>query len=123
MLELYQLSKHSYSFIMIFDAEESLVFTKDLSDVKITRLPGKAIFECELNRPNVQITWYKDDQPLRKSQRLDIDCEGKVHRLTLKNVDSADEATYTAVVKKAKTAAKLSVQSSYNLISNSLAIV
>ena len=87
-----------------------MAFTRELQDVKVTRLPSSASFECELSRPNVPITWYKDDQPLRRSQRLDLDAEGRVHRLTIKNVESADEAVYSAVAKSARTAASLSVQ-------------
>jgi len=92
------------------NTEEAIVFTKELSDIKVTRLPSTVNFECELNRPNVQVTWYKDDQPLRRSQRLNIEVEGRVHRLTIKNVDSADEAVYSVVVKNVRSAAKLSVQ-------------
>lgn len=86
------------------------MFTKDLQDVKVTRLPSSASFECELNRPNVQVTWYKDDQPLRRSQRLNLDAEGRVHRLNIKNVESTDEAVYSIVAKNIRSAAKLSVQ-------------
>jgi len=89
------------------------VFTKELQDVKVTRLPSSISFECELNRPNVQVTWYKDDQPLRRSQRLGLEVEGRVHRLSIKNVESADEATYSVVAKNSRTAAKLSVQCEY----------
>jgi len=95
---------------MLCETEESIVFTKELSDVKVTRLPSSAVFECELNRPNVPVTWYKDDQPLRRSQRLNLDVEGRVHRLTMKNVESADEAVYSVVARNARSAAKLSVQ-------------
>ena len=91
-------------------AEESIVFTKDLQDIKVTRLPSTVSFECELNRSNVPVTWYKDDQPLRRSQRLSLDVEGRAHRLTLKNVESADEAVYSVVAKNIRSAAKLSVQ-------------
>ena len=99
-----------YSYAVLYTAEESIVFTKELRDVRVTRLPSSASFECELNRSNVPVTWYKDDQPLRRSQRLNLDVEGRVHRLTLKNVESADEAVYSVVAKSARTAAKLSVQ-------------
>jgi len=85
-------------------------FTRELQDVKVTRLPASASFECELSRSNVPVTWYKDDQPLRRSQRLGLDAEGRLHRLTIKNVESADEAVYSAVAKNVRTAAKLSIQ-------------
>ena len=99
--------------MLFYNAEESVVFTKDLQDIKVTRLPSSPSFECELNRSNVPVTWYKDDQPLRRSQRLALDVEGRVHRLTIKNVESADEAVYSVVAKNARSAAKLSVQCEY----------
>ena len=106
--------------MLLCNAEESIVFTKDLRDVKVTKLPSSASFECELNRSNVPVTWYKDDQPLRRSQRLSLDAEGRVHRLTLKNVESADEAVYSVVAKSARSAAKLSVQCECFVLSNLL---
>jgi len=99
-----------FSSVLFCNAEESVVFVKDLQDIKVTRLPSSPSFECELNRSNVPVTWYKDDQPLRRSQRLALDVEGRVHRLTIKNVESADEAVYSIVAKNARSAAKLSVQ-------------
>jgi titin len=96
---------------MVHVAEESMAFTKDLSDVRITRLPATASFQCELSRPNVPVTWYKDGEPLRKSPRVSVDSEGRIHRLTVKNVESADEGTYSCSAKNMRTSAKLSVQS------------
>jgi len=96
--------------VLLCTAEEAVAFTRDLSDVKITRLPSSASFDCELSRPNVPVTWYKDDQPLRRSQRLNIEAEGRVHRLNIRNVEAADEAVYSVVAKNVRSAAKLSVQ-------------
>jgi len=102
--------------------EESIAVTRELSDVKVTRLPCNAVFECELSRSNVPVTWYKDDQPLRRSQRLNLDVEGRVHRLTLKNVDSADDALYSVVAKNVRSAARLSVQCQYHCMYYSLVL-
>ena len=87
--------------------------TRDLSDVRVTRLPASATFECELSRANVGVTWYKDDQPLRRSQRHDIDADGRLHRLSIKNVDHTDDGLYSITAKNARSAAKLSVQCQY----------
>ena len=97
-------------FLFVIITEESLSVTRELSDVRVTRLPSSASFEAELSRANVPVTWYKDDQPLRRSQRLNLDVEGRVHRLTIRNVDSADEAVYSVVARNARSAARLSVQ-------------
>jgi len=100
-----------FTYFIDLGAADSIVFTKDLSDIRVTRLPGAASFECELNRANLPVTWYKDGEPIRKNPRIIVDCEGRTHRLTVKNIESADEGTYSCTTKNAKTAAKLTVQS------------
>ena len=102
----------------LYFAEDVIAFTKELEDVKVTKLPKTVIFTCELNKPSTQVTWYKNEQPLRRSQRMDIEAEGRVHRLTIKDISDADEADYSAVVKNIKTAARLTVQSKNKNFSN-----
>ena len=58
-------------------------------------LPRSACFDCELNCPDVLVTWYKDDQPLQPSDRVQIKVEGVVHRLTIEDVTAADIADYS----------------------------
>lgn len=43
-------------------------FTKPIKDIKVTE-KKKAIFECELSEPNVQVMWMKDGQELEMSDR------------------------------------------------------
>jgi len=86
----------------------------------VTRLPKTVTFECEVNKLNAPVTWYKGDQPLRGNQRLDIESSGKVHRLTIKGVDADDEAVYSATIKSAKTSAKLLIQSTSAILGGSL---
>ena len=43
-------------------------FTKHIKDIKITE-KKKAIFECEVSEPNIQVTWMKDGQELEISER------------------------------------------------------
>lgn len=38
-------------------------FTKKIKDIKITE-KKKAIFECEVSEPNIQVIWMKDGQEL-----------------------------------------------------------
>lgn len=38
-------------------------FTKKIKDIKITE-KKKAIFECEVSEPNIQVMWMKDGQEL-----------------------------------------------------------
>jgi titin len=88
-----------------------MAFTKDLSDVKVTRLPGTAAFQCELSKANVPVTWYKDGEQIRKNPRYSIETEGRIHRLTVKHVENADEGTFSCLAKNVRTSGKLSIQS------------
>ena len=91
-------------------AEETIVFTRKLSDVTVKKLPGKAVFECEINKTNATAQWFKDDKQIKDSKRYSIEVEGTIHRLTIKDVDSVDEADYTIKVRAAKSTAALTVQ-------------
>lgn len=42
-------------------------FTKKIKDIKITE-KKKAIFECEVSEPNIQVMWMKDGQELDLSE-------------------------------------------------------
>lgn len=42
-------------------------FTKKIKDIKITE-KKKAIFECEVSEPNIQVMWMKDGQELDQSE-------------------------------------------------------
>lgn len=42
-------------------------FTKKIKDIKITE-KKKAIFECEVSEPNIQVMWMKDGQELDMSE-------------------------------------------------------
>lgn len=42
-------------------------FTKKIKDIKITE-KKKAIFECEVSEPNIQVMWMKDGQELDVSE-------------------------------------------------------
>lgn len=43
-------------------------FTKKIKDIKITE-KKKAMFECEVSEPNIQVMWMKDGQELEMSDR------------------------------------------------------
>lgn len=42
-------------------------FTKKIKDIKVTE-KKKAIFECEVSEPNIQVMWMKDGQELDQSE-------------------------------------------------------
>lgn len=52
-------------------------FTKKIKDIKITE-KKKAIFECEVSEPNIQVMWMKDSQELDLSEERYV----KVHLIS-----------------------------------------
>jgi len=96
--------------------DESISFTKELSDVKVTKLPSTIDLECELSKSNMPVTWYKDDRPIKSSAKYEIDARGRSHRLTIKGIDAEDEGVYKATTKNIKTTAKVAVQAAPEFI-------
>lgn len=45
--------------------------TKKIKDIKITE-KKKAIFECEVSEPNIQVMWMKDGQELDLSEERSV---------------------------------------------------
>ena len=58
--------------------------------------------------------WYKGDRQLRRDEKYDITADGKVHRLVVEKADMDTVGEYHAVYKKARTSAKLAVESKYH---------
>jgi len=91
-------------------AEEIIEFIRPLEDLKISELPASATFECEISKPYVSVQWYKGEEPIRRSHKHDVAVDGTIHRLTVNEVEGADEAEYTIVAKNNKCSATLAVQ-------------
>lgn len=90
-------------------AEEKILFVRELTDIKVTKLPTKVEFECEISKSMVAVQWYKNDEPLKKSGKYDIETEGRVHRLIISDVDGQDEAKYSIFAKNNRSAADLTI--------------
>ena len=58
---------------------------------------------------NAQVTWYFEDQPIRRNYKYDPVVEGRVHRLVIKDVEGKDEGKYTIIAKNNKSSASLSI--------------
>ena len=56
------------------------------------------------------VEWYKDDQQIRRGPKYSLEAEGKILRLTVKDVDSKDIAEYKVVAKNSRSAAKLTIE-------------
>ena len=85
-------------------------FIKPLEDVNVTQLPTDVVFECKISKSHLPVEWYKDNQPIKHGHKYNMECDGTVHRLIIKDVDSKDIAEYMIVAKNNKSAAKLTIE-------------
>jgi hypothetical protein len=82
------------NFLIILEAP--LEFIRPLTDIELKENQN-ATFECELNKSGVEVKWFRNGEPIKDNGKdILIDVDGKVHTLTLKKVDSANAAKYTA---------------------------
>ena len=58
----------------------------------------RVTFECQLNKPDLKVTWYKDSQELTPSDRVEITVDGTWHRLTIKDTTVDDEDDYQIII-------------------------
>lgn len=71
---------------------------------------GTAVFECEVNIPNVKAKWYKDGEPITVSDGYDIRSDGTCHFLYLQKVSKEDMGEYTVVFDDLESSAHLKVK-------------
>ncbi|MCI4374319.1 hypothetical protein PGIGA_G00004900 [Pangasianodon gigas] len=84
-------------------------FVKKLRD-KIAMYKHRGILECQVSRASASVTWYKDKDKLKASKKHEISSEDVYRKLTINDVDSGDEATYTCDAVDEKTSCKLLVE-------------
>jgi len=64
--------------------EAPLEWIRTLKDIELKE-NQTATFECEINKDDVPVQWFKNGQKLVPSDNVVIKSVGRVHRLTLKN--------------------------------------
>ncbi|XP_064646233.1 titin-like [Lineus longissimus] len=79
--------------------ETPVKIIRELTDNQVKKIPDTVTFEAELNKPNVEVQWFKNGQPISPSPKYKIEAKGKIHRLTVNDVNSEDDADYTMKVK------------------------
>lgn len=68
-----------------------------------------AVFQCEVNKPNMTANWYKNGTPLKRSDKYDMSVEDTKHTLNVKHCQKFDSGQFSVVVDDAECAASLSV--------------
>ncbi|NXW75703.1 TITIN protein, partial [Hirundo rustica] len=84
-------------------------FRKHIKDIKVVE-KKRAIFECEVSEPDIQVQWMKDGQELQIGDRMKIQREKYVHRLIIPSTRMSDAGQYTVVAGGNTSSANLIVE-------------
>ncbi|XP_051944303.1 obscurin isoform X6 [Hippocampus zosterae] len=94
-------------------------FTQHLADTEVDE-DSDAVFTCEVNYADEEARWLLNDKALFTNEVNTITHEGKVHKLTLKNLAPQDGGTITVYVRKVKESVTLKVKEKPALFLKSL---
>lgn len=83
--------------------------TKHLTEVEVDE-DSDAVFVTEINYADEEAQWLLNDKVLFTNEVNTITHEGKVHKLTLKNLAPQDGGTITFQVRKVKESVTLKVK-------------
>jgi hypothetical protein len=89
------------------NSEAPLEFVRGLRDVEVKE-DAKVRLECELNRPDSKVEWFKDGEKLDLSDpNIKVESDGPVYRLTISGARLSDAAKYTVRTSGPTTSGKL----------------
>ncbi len=89
---------------------EVIEFIKPLSDITLSAIGDKAVFECTISKERVRAQWLKDGNEIYDDKKYSIFSTGNQHTLTIKKADSCDVGDYAIVVKGHRSAARLQIE-------------
>ncbi|MEQ2288957.1 hypothetical protein AMECASPLE_028282, partial [Ameca splendens] len=78
--------------------------------VKIAMYRHRGLLECQVSRPNAQVRWYKNGKELVSSKKHQLISQDVYRQLTIEDVRSSDEDTYTCDAGDDKTSCQLLVE-------------
>ncbi|CAF4058083.1 unnamed protein product, partial [Rotaria sordida] len=91
--------------------EIPIYFVRKPEDQILTELPNICSFECELNRPGVQVKWLHNKQELDyMKDTIEFHNTDTIYRLKLLQIDIDDQGEYVCVARDKKAQAFLKLQ-------------
>lgn len=85
--------------------------------VKIAMYRYRGLLECQVSRPNAQVKWYKNRKELLPSKKYQLISQDIYRQLTIDDVCSSDEDTYTCDAGDDKTSCQLLVEGEISPVS------
>uniref|UniRef100_A0A8C5DBU7 Obscurin n=1 Tax=Gouania willdenowi TaxID=441366 RepID=A0A8C5DBU7_GOUWI len=96
-------------YLVIVALELPVKFVKKLRD-KIGMYKHHAHLECQVSRPSAVVHWFKNKTEIKAGPKYEIKSEGVYRKLTINDVDAADEDTYVCDATDDRTSCKLLVE-------------
>ena len=91
--------------------EIPIFFVRKPEDQILTELPNICVFECELNRPGVQVKWLHNKRELDYlKDKIEFHNTDTIYRLKLLQIDTEDQGEYVCVARDKKAQAFLKLQ-------------
>ena len=91
--------------------ETPIFFVRKPEDQILTELPNICLFECELNRPGIQVKWLHNKKELDYlKDKIEFHNTDTIYRLKLLQVDTEDQGEYVCVARDKKAQAFLKLQ-------------
>ncbi|KAK9519341.1 hypothetical protein VZT92_022077 [Zoarces viviparus] len=78
--------------------------------VKIAMYRHRGLLECQVSRPNAQVRWYKNRKELQSSKKYQLISQDVYRQLTIDDICSSDEDTYTCDAGDDNTSCQLLVE-------------
>uniref|UniRef100_A0ACB8FWB8 Uncharacterized protein n=1 Tax=Sphaerodactylus townsendi TaxID=933632 RepID=A0ACB8FWB8_9SAUR len=63
--------------------------------IKIALEKHRGFLECQVSRPNAEVTWYKNNQEIEPSKKYEIVSDGVYRKLIINDTEFDDEDIYT----------------------------
>lgn len=90
--------------------EPAADFVIRLPDVTLVTKSKDAEFVVKLSQPDVEVTWYKKDKPIKPSTKYSVFVEGTVRRLVVHSSNDDDQDEYVCVAGNVRTSSRLTVE-------------
>lgn len=94
--------------------EPNVQFVVPLPDVILAPKNTDVELSVTLSQPDVDVTWCKNGKPIGKSPKYEVNVEGTVRRLVIKDADDDDVAEYTCIAGNTKSTTQVKVEGTYN---------
>ena len=82
--------------------EEPVVFVRKLDDTYTAVEKQSVTMECEVNKDNVKCVWKRYGKVIGEDERTRIEVDGRVHRITISNLNMQDKQNLACVAVKGR---------------------